>query len=99
MIDNAYNTEHAAGGTAVGGWYNGDFNYDGIIDGSVYSLIDNAFNSQGGSLSPSLVANSTTQIAAVPEPASVATLLLIGVAALSGGRKRSHTKSSAYVVG
>ena len=25
------------------GWFNGDFNYDGTINGSDYTLIDNAF--------------------------------------------------------
>ena len=29
---------------AASGWSNGDFNYDGVVDGSDYSLIDNAFN-------------------------------------------------------
>jgi len=32
------------------GWLNGDFNYDGAINGSDYTLIDNAFNTQGASL-------------------------------------------------
>ena len=31
------------GGT---GWFNGDFNYDGTVNGSDYTLIDNAFNSR-----------------------------------------------------
>lgn len=49
----------------INGWANGDFNYDGRIDFDDYSLIDNAFNSQGRpGTSP------------VPEPASLATLLL-----------------------
>ncbi len=36
------------------GWSNGDFNYDGTVDGSDYTLIDNAFNRQGSSLSPAV---------------------------------------------
>ena len=38
-------TVATAGG--LSGWSNGDFNYDGTIDGSDYSLIDNTFNLQG----------------------------------------------------
>jgi hypothetical protein len=29
------------------GWYNGDFNYDGSVNGTDWTLFDNAFNSQG----------------------------------------------------
>ncbi len=32
------------------GWANGDFNYDGTVDGGDYTLIDNAFNTQGSAL-------------------------------------------------
>ena len=45
QIDNGFNTP------AMTGWYNGDFNYDGVINGDDYALIDNAFNTQG-SVSP-----------------------------------------------
>jgi hypothetical protein len=68
------------------GWANGDFNYDGVIDGSDYTLIDNAFNTQGSQIngtSASLVAKTTEQIAvtaSVPEPtiSGLLTLSLIG---------------------
>jgi hypothetical protein len=68
------------------GWANGDFNYDGVIDGSDYTLIDNAFNTQGSQIngnSASLVAKTTEQIAvtaSVPEPtiSGLLTLTLIG---------------------
>ena len=32
---------------AQSGWFNGDFNYDGLINGDDYAVIDNAFNTQG----------------------------------------------------
>ncbi len=42
------------------GWSNGDFNLDGVVDGSDYTLIDNTFNTQGTSLSPTVVVNLVT---------------------------------------
>ena len=87
MIDNGY----AAAG-ALTGWYNGDFNYDGVIDGSDYTLIDNAFNNQGSQLTTptALVATDTAQVApsAVPEPAS------LGPAGRRSGRIRRPTSSA-----
>jgi hypothetical protein len=81
-IDNAYLADRTHPGEYTG-WYNGDFNYDGVIDGSDYTLIDNAFNTQGAQLSIE-IASATAQIAGsaatgVPEPA---TLGLIGIASL-----------------
>ena len=32
------------------GWANGDFNYDAAVDGSDYTLMDNAFNMAPGGL-------------------------------------------------
>ena len=87
MIDNGY-LNHSTG------WYNGDFNYDGVINGSDYTLIDNAFNTQGASLA-AVVANPTASIAAqiagsssaVPEPTALG-LLGVGVGSLLGRRRR-----------
>ena len=31
-------------GGSLTGWSNGDFNYDGVVNGSDYALIDNTFN-------------------------------------------------------
>jgi hypothetical protein len=36
------------------GWFNGDFNYDNVVDGSDYTLIDNTYNQQGASLAASV---------------------------------------------
>ena len=74
------------GGT---GWFNGDFNYDGTVNGSDYTLIDNAFNSQAASLAAELAEPAAvdsfqvSNVAGVPEPAtlgiaSVACLALLG---------------------
>jgi autotransporter-associated beta strand protein len=74
------------------GWSNGDFNYDGVINGSDYTLIDNAFNSQGVTLAAT-IAEPTAQLggsaptSAVPEPATIG-ILGIGVVALLGRRRR-----------
>ena len=79
LIDNGFNQ-------ALTGWFNGDFNYDGKVDGSDYTLIDNAFNSQGAPLASSgLTAISTAEVAAVPEPAAAA-LVMVGLA--TAGRRR-----------
>jgi hypothetical protein len=49
----------------LSGWFNGDFNYDGIIDGSDYTLIDNAFNNQSTAITSAVAASA---FAGVPEP-------------------------------
>jgi autotransporter-associated beta strand protein len=90
-VDGSDYTKIDAGFSSAGkltGWANGDFNYDGKIDGSDYTLIDNAFNTQAATLGSNplaLVADSTAQIAAVPEPASVG---LIGIALIARLRRR-----------
>jgi autotransporter-associated beta strand protein len=76
--------------TNLTGWQNGDFNYDNVINGSDYTLIDNAFNMQGVNLATE-IASPTAQIAgagssSVPEPAS---LMLIGMGALGLLGRRS----------
>jgi hypothetical protein len=80
------------------GWANGDFNYDGVIDGSDYTLIDNAFNTQGASLgngtTTAVIATPTAQLAAVPEPSTLAVLFLAG-AILCRRRNRFISVSSA----
>jgi hypothetical protein len=83
------------------GWNNGDFNYDGVINGDDYTLIDNAFNSQGsvsfagGSAGPAeMIASDTDQIAepssssGVPEPTSMGLLAIGALALLRRGRRR-----------
>jgi hypothetical protein len=82
-IDAAYLNNQNSGNAALTGWANGDFNYDGVVNGSDYTLIDNAFNMQGAQLSTE-IASPTALIAggavsAVPEPASLG---LLGISAL-----------------
>jgi autotransporter-associated beta strand protein len=75
------------------GWMNGDFNYDGVVDGSDYTLIDNAFNTQRASLGSNplaILAGSTAQVAAVPEPAS-AGWIAMGTLGLLLRRRRMTT--------
>jgi hypothetical protein len=63
-IDSAY-------GTIATGWYNGDFNYDGVINGSDYTLMDNAFSMQGAQLASAITTDQIAgPVAAVPAPAS-----------------------------
>ena len=92
LIDNGYNKH-------LTGWYNGDFNYDGVIDGSDYTLIDNAFNTQSANLSTNgMIADSTSQIAAVPEPAAAVGVLAIAGLVLRrrGNRRRRLLQSAPY---
>jgi len=65
------------------GWSNGDFNYDGVVDGSDFALIDNTFNqiTATGSTPLALIA-SPTALSAIPEPGTLS-LLGLGVAATS----------------
>ena len=74
---------------------NGDFNYDGAINGSDYTLIDNAFNSQGSvsfagvSAGPAeMIATNTDQIAE-PEPGTLS-LITIGAIGLLNRRRRRN---------
>jgi hypothetical protein len=66
-----------------------------VVDGSDYTLIDNAYNTQGptlGTNSAELIAGNTAQIAggtAVPEPTTIG-LLGIGGVGLVGRRRRRH---------
>src|SRR6202021_2982640 len=98
QIDNAfnYNSNPANASHLMGGWHNGDFNYDGVINGDDYTLIDNAFNSQtAGTLSASagpteqfgVPTESIASPAAVPEPTSLS-LLGIGATAMIARRRR-----------
>ena len=79
----------------ITGWFNGDFNYDGVINGSDYTLIDNAFNSQGAQIAAE-IATPTAQIAggavssSVPEPTTLG-LLGIGALGLLGRRNRRRS--------
>jgi Dockerin type I domain/PEP-CTERM motif len=88
QIDNGFNSRNAA--IPLTGWRNGDFNYDGVINGDDYTLLDNAFNTQGSvvlNATPAApLAVNTSQIAAVPEPATL-TLLGFGAAAFLTRRR------------
>jgi Dockerin type I domain/PEP-CTERM motif len=84
LIDNGFNTQAT-------GWRNGDFNYDGVINGDDYLLIDNTFNFEGsvsyattGAQPTEMIANNTSS---VPEPTTVA-MLLVGSAGLLARRRR-----------
>jgi len=81
------------------GWYNGDFNYDGFINGSDYTLMDNAFNTQGSQFTSEIagpdvtVAAQIAGVSAVPEPA-ITGFLPGCVIALLGRRRRIAIKKS-----
>jgi Calx-beta domain len=61
-IDAGFNSQ--SGSNPLTGWTNGDFNYDGKINGDDYTLIDNAFNH-----SLTLTATPLSQVAASGVPA------------------------------
>ncbi len=69
QIDNGFQN-------GLAGWYNGDFNYDGVINGDDYTLIDNAYNSQGlvsfAALPASQIVINTAQIAGAFRASTVA---------------------------
>ena len=104
LIDTAYAALHDAdmGTTAAINWVNGDFNYDGKIDGSDYALIDTAAAfSAGQPLTQSFIEGRTQQfgasytaglagIQAVPEPATFG-MLMVGAAMLGLRRRRKKT--------
>ena len=60
----------------LSGWANGDFDYDGTVDGADYALRDNAFDLEASSL-----AKSAGVIGTEPEPASLAVVVLTAAAA------------------
>ena len=69
------------------GWANGDFNYDGVVDGSDYALMDNAYDQQANGVgAPAAVV--ATGVAAVPEPASLALVVLGGLVLRRSARRR-----------
>ncbi len=69
------------------GWQNGDFNYDGTIDGSDYSLLDYANLATGGTAVPAAsIADSSSQVASVPEPSTF--LLIAGLVGFSSRKRR-----------
>ena len=69
------------------GWANGDFNYDGVVDGSDYTLIDNAFDQQSAATArPAVLV--ATELASVPEPAGMAVVVAVGLVLR---RRRRHS--------
>jgi hypothetical protein len=73
-IDNGFNSQRSA--NHLSGWSNGDFNYDGVINGDDYTLIDNAYNSQGSvsleAVPASQIATNMAQIASTSRASTVA---------------------------
>jgi len=55
------------------GWSNGDFNYDGVVDGSDYSLIDNAFNQINATGAAPLAVSAALSLATQSKKAIAAT--------------------------
>src|SRR5438067_4951862 len=80
------------------GWFNGDFNYDGKIDISDYGIIDFNIGIQGPQFPTASggggLGGSVANVAAVPEPASVA---LIGAAACGVLLRRRRARCNGHV--
>jgi len=68
-VDTTFNNQVISGNT--GGWFNGDFDYNGKVDGADYALIDGAFNSQG-----TVVLARSSSGGTLAGPASFATLVI-----------------------
>jgi endonuclease I len=77
-------------------WWQGDFNYDGAIDQLDYLLIDRTAGLRSGTLSPALLADRearfgpayvATLAAAVPEPASLASVTSVITFAVARRRR------------
>ena len=79
-IDAGYNA-HATG------YSNGDFNYDGRIDADDYFLIDKNYSEQGTAFSQGAPL-SLDGVAAVPEPGSVAFIVVVLSASLNSMPRR-----------
>jgi hypothetical protein len=80
----------------LGGWRNGDFNGDNLVDSRDYAILDGAYIRQSGVQAAELVAEhealfgdgyAAEVAAAVPEPGTCAGLL-VGLAAVGGRRRR-----------
>ncbi len=71
------------------GWFNGDFNYDGVVNGDDYFIIDSNFPAQGAAIPTSGGVASLAGVTAVPEPASIAVIVMGAGAAVARRRRRS----------
>jgi len=74
------------------GYVNGDFNYDGVIDGADYGVIDNTIQLQGqpfqGVVFGASAATMDGGVTAVPEPAAIGGLAVaFGVSLLTRRRR------------
>ncbi len=82
-MDAAFLTDKSTPG-ALTGWFNGDFNYDTVINGTDYTLADNTFNRQGATLASQVAAPAVKQarataIPSLPTQPSVSTSLFSDV--------------------
>ena len=82
--------------------YAGDLNFDGLVDGGDYGVIDNTFSLQGAPIptgadivaagGSAAAAASMSGVTAVPEPASLSMLGIAAAAMLGRRRRRTITK-------
>jgi uncharacterized protein (TIGR03382 family) len=70
------------------GYANGDFNYDGVIDGGDYGIIDNNIQAQGAPF-PVSGALELAGVSAIPEPSACGFALLAAGALLRRRKRRS----------
>jgi hypothetical protein len=76
-------------GLGTAGWYNGDFNYDGKVNVDDYGVIDSNIGIQGAPFfTAGAATGSVAGLSAVPEPASIALLIVTAVPLL---RRRRRT--------
>ena len=74
----------------VFGYFNGDFNYDGAINGDDYFIINSNWNT-GSTAAPFPTGDGLTRVMAVPEPASIG-MLTLAACGLAGLRRPPPAK-------
>src|SRR5437667_1886589 len=79
----------------IAGWANGDFNYDGKINVDDYGIIDFNVGIQGTPFFTGAGVDGGSAalggVTAVPEPASLA-VVVVGAMSLLGGRRRRRAR-------
>jgi autotransporter-associated beta strand protein len=80
---------HIGSAGSAFGYFNGDFNYDGDINGDDYFIIDSNIGTAQSS-TPFPTSGGVASLAAVPEPAGIVAIAIIGAPAVLPRRRRLY---------